>query len=182
MAQSLDLFQDSGILCRNFGSRTDMNNLLRPLFLTLFVASLSGCGWFAVDDQREQNDIQIVQVGQQATLVVPTDQLFYPHSANFTPHAYDILDGAAAYLSSHKVAHINIRAYMNGEATEDLNVILSKAQSGKVMNYLWAHMRSPVWMEVWGMGSHNNIAKSSNERGRQRNRRIDISFMDGTVS
>ncbi len=147
----------------------------------LLAVLCSGCGWFVIDDQREQFDMQVVQLGQKTMLVFPSDRIFYAKTANFRPHAYDMLDGALNYLNAHQVRRMTITGYTNNAGNDWLDEQVSRKQAEQVMRYLTLHMSQPIWINGEGKGSKQPIASTGSMEKQRRNRRITITFMDKTV-
>ena len=153
--------------------------ILQVVALACVAMLCVGCGWLQIDDEREELDMQIVQLGQRTKLVLPSDQLFYGKTANFKPDAYDMLYGAAKYLSQRHVARLQVVAHLNNAGSDVLDQQLSKKQAEQVMKYLWSHMHQPVWVGAKGAGSSQPIVLGSDVANEhQRNRRVTIFFTD----
>ncbi len=151
---------------------------MRMAFLFGFVLLTTGCGWLAMDDERAVLDMQKVQVGQDVTIVVPSDQLFYARTANFKPQAFDMLESLVAYLKDHKVNRFDVKGYVDNLGNDALNKLVSKNQSEEMMRYLWKNLDQVVWARFEGLGAKDPIANDRASISQGRNRRLVVLFHD----
>lgn len=92
------------------------------------------------------------------------------------PMSQRILDDLAVRLKNAPKTHVLIEGFTDniGEALANLNV--SQKRANKVKEYLISKGVSPERLNAIGRGETRFIADNSNAAGREKNRRIEISF------
>ena len=130
-----------------------------------------------------QSGGQVYTIGQRVGIYIPSDQLFEPNSAEFTPQAPAILDSAAAVLQRYPDNNILISGNTSGFGRPGWEKQLSLQRSQKVSAYLWNvginNFKEPGndmrKLNYVGYGDYFPISSDlTNERIRQ-NSRIQIS-------
>jgi OOP family OmpA-OmpF porin len=99
-------------------------------------------------------------------------------SAQLTENAMFILDGVAQSLINYPVKdELEVHGYTSSEGSNSYNMKLSQKRSQSVANYL-ASKGVTNHLVARGYGESNPIADNSTEQGRERNRRVELIWMD----
>lgn len=122
--------------------------------------------------------VQINRVGEDMQLIISTDRLFQPRSANFNAEYLSVLKAVGVLLQCYNKQDVRIEGYTDCCGCDRRNEVLSLAQADKVAKYLWEHGSDSRLLYTKGYGMLNPIANSDNYYGRARNRRIEIIFRD----
>lgn len=127
---------------------------LKLLALSLIVFLLYGCRSAApqpknleversvkmvqLSRQLESFGARVIQTGQTLCIILPSDQIFNPHSANFTASATGMLNTTASLMAILETTSAQIAGYTDAERRAAQNVALSARQAQVVANYLWS--------------------------------------------
>ena len=173
-----------------------MNKYLKILILSLMPAamfSLAGCGLDApqpgdiivkaaapaTTDQKQklysyllgEQGISVLQVGETRTIVISSDYLFTPKSANFNPDYVKFLKIVGQLINSYDTTSIQITAYTSAPGAAEQ--ALTEKQAQKVLNYLEKSGVNTRLIYAKGYGNLNPVAINSDS---QFNRRVEIKF------
>ena len=99
---------------------------------------------------------------------------FVSGSAELTPHARDVLDNVASQLISHTQVKIQIRAHTDNTGSAKSNQNLSKQRVIAVARYLIGKGIATSRLSARAYGESRPIANNNTERGRGKNRRVEI--------
>lgn len=122
--------------------------------------------------------VQVNRVGEDMQVIIASDRLFQPNSANFNPEYVMVLKAVGILLQCYNKMDVRIEGYTDCCGCEDRNKMLSLTQANAVAKYLWEHGSDSRVLYTKGFGDLNPIANSDNYFGRARNRRIEIIFRD----
>lgn len=122
--------------------------------------------------------VKVNRVGEDMQLIISSDRLFKPLSANFNPEYIKVLKAVGVLLQCYDKIDVRIEGYTDCCGCEDRNRVLSLEQANAVAKYLWEHGSDSRVLYTKGYGLLNPIANSDNYYGRSRNRRIEILFRD----
>lgn len=122
------------------------------------------------------NGVQVLQVGDEIKLILPSDRFFHPNSPNLNPNYYRVLDDIAKFLRKFKKVNIQVAVYTDNLGSWRRNLALSRLQARNMMNYLWLCGVDARLMYAVGYGDAYPIASNSTPKGRYMNRRIEISL------
>jgi OOP family OmpA-OmpF porin len=99
-------------------------------------------------------------------------------SAQLTENAMFILDGVAQSLVNYPLKdELEVHGYTSSEGSNAYNMKLSQRRSQSVANYL-ASKGVTNHLVARGYGESNPITDNSTEQGRERNRRVELIWMD----
>lgn len=122
--------------------------------------------------------VQVNRVGEDMQLIIASDRLFQPNSANFNGDYVPVLKAVGLLLQCYNKEDVRIEGYTDCCGCEQRNQRLSLTQADKVAKYLWGHGSDSRLLYTKGFGQLNPIANSDTYYGRARNRRIEIIFRD----
>lgn len=140
---------------------------------SLSVWMLASCGYMPMEENRSHLDIQLVQLEDSVSLVVPSDLLFYPGTANFKKDYDDTLRAVAAYLQHYYPSSITISAYENASKKPSLNSAIAIQQSKHVATYLQKKQYAVALMMDASTTSPRKMYQGGHAKG---NRRIELRF------
>lgn len=122
--------------------------------------------------------VQVIRVGEDMRVIIPSDLLFKPYSANFKCDYLPVLDGLAQFMWCFDKIDGMVAGFTDCCGESQRNLMLSRLQAQKIGLYLWRKGIDTRLLHTKGFGMKYPIAKQSlkNFHGRARNRRIEITF------
>jgi intracellular multiplication protein IcmN len=87
-------------------------------------------------EKLRSDGIQVVQVGEEVTLVMATNMFFYPNSNNMSFDSKvmkDIID----FINTYPTVNIQVTSYPNKVGNAVRNFALSRSQAEAIAHYLW---------------------------------------------
>jgi outer membrane protein OmpA-like peptidoglycan-associated protein/Tol biopolymer transport system component len=133
----------------------------------------------------ENQDVPALQSGIQLIL---QNMLFDYNKARLRGNSERELDKLSDFLNEHPQIKILISGHTDAIGDAEYNLRLSRARAEAVMNYLIQKGISKNRLKAVGLGQSRPIARNDNQDGsdnplgRQLNRRIEISILDGDAS
>lgn len=127
-------------------------------------------------DQLMNRDVNVIELGDQLMVVVPSARIFDGQSDKIKPTAYTTLNLIATYINSHTTELVKISAYTDDIGTPSRNVALTRMQAKSVEKYLVATGVNTRVLYSEGYGGTNLVAKNSAEWGTSDNYRIEITM------
>lgn len=131
---------------------------------------------YTMVDKLQYNGVQVIQLGDEVKLILPSDRFFTSDSSLLNINYYPILAETTQFLSQFHKITIKIAGYTDNQGTWQRNLALSRAQARHIMAYLWSYGVDTRLIYAAGYGSENPIASNSTAKGRQLNRRIEITL------
>lgn len=120
--------------------------------------------------------VKIIHVGETITLVLPSDKLFYPDSANINPCYLPVLKVVSEYIFCFEKTNVRIAAYTDCKCSPFRNLVLTQAQAQTIAKRLWCNGIDARLLYAAGYGSDCPIASNGTCIGRIQNRRVEICF------
>jgi outer membrane protein OmpA-like peptidoglycan-associated protein len=91
-----------------------------------------------------------------------------------------ILDGVIDVLVNHpEITRLRIEGHTDSVGSNNLNEQLSQGRAEAVMNYMYSQGIAEGRLEAKGYGEAKPIAPNSSRRGREQNRRVEFTILDG---
>ncbi len=119
--------------------------------------------------------ITVQKTGKGSILTVPERVLFDFNKFILKPQAKKALDVVADYIRSHPARQIVVTGYTDNVGTDAYNLRLSLQRAQSVADYLMDCGRiDPKLFKIVGKGKANPIADNATEKGRAKNRRVEI--------
>lgn len=113
----------------------------------------------------------------EVSILLSSDVLFSTNSSNLTDEAQGILEQVAQEIDDASSENVDIDGYADNTGSDSINMPLSKERAESVESALNALItRTGVTFTVEGHGSADPIADNSTEEGRDRNRRVSVTF------
>lgn len=126
----------------------------------------------------ERVGVETHRVGEDMKVVIPSDLLFLPHSANFNCRYQFVLPHIASLLECYRKEDVRIAGYTDCGGNPDHNKQLSVLQAEKVAKFLWHQGIDARLLYSKGFGALHPVARNQTYYGRSVNRRIEITFRD----
>jgi outer membrane protein OmpA-like peptidoglycan-associated protein len=144
----------------------DAPNLADPQILDLTMIS----------DDTEDNTGR-TESDSEVSIILSSDVLFETNSADLSPDAQEILEQVATEINDANGTEISVDGHADNTGNESVNVPLSLDRAEAVESNLSEMItRNGVTFNVNGHGSSDPIANNDTEEGKERNRRVSITF------
>jgi intracellular multiplication protein IcmN len=161
-------------------------------FLVVWLALLASCASSPTPDdpeiarsskmaqlsqQLEKLGIRVIQAGQTMRVMLPSDKLFNPHSANFTRAATPMLNTLAQLMATLETTSVEVAGFTDVEPSAMQNNALSTRQAQLVADYLWSRGVDARLLYAVGYGS-SHLTSPGLPGGfkNSANRRIEVKF------
>ncbi|MFW6639175.1 OmpA family protein [Nocardiopsis algeriensis] len=117
------------------------------------------------------------EVGEEVSILLSSDVLFETNSSTLSEEAQDILEQVATEIDDASSETVEIDGHADNTGSDSINLPLSQDRAEAVENKLEELITRPgVEFNVTGHGSSNPIATNDTEEGRERNRRVSVTF------
>ncbi|HEX4044923.1 MAG TPA: OmpA family protein [Gammaproteobacteria bacterium] len=144
------------ILGASYGSYIDANTSLR--------------------DQLENRGVNLVELGDQILIVVPSARLFFPQTANIKPQAYSTLNMLVQYINQYTKTLVKVAGYTSASGSPEIDLALSQQQAKHVAKFLLVSGVDARILFAEGYGGSRLIAKNSLNWDSSDNYRIEITL------
>ncbi|MCE3238570.1 MAG: yiaD 2 [Gammaproteobacteria bacterium] len=89
-------------------------------------------------DKLQNRGVNVIVLGDQVMLVLPSVLMFNEMTSNIRPHAYSTLDLVAQYVSQFPNMAVHVGAYTSASGSpRQVNLALSQQQANAILKYLW---------------------------------------------
>ncbi|CAL9421276.1 Peptidoglycan-associated lipoprotein [Nocardiopsis dassonvillei] len=114
---------------------------------------------------------------EEVSILLSSDVLFETNSSNLNDEAEEILEQVALEVDDASATTVNIDGHADNTGSDVTNIPLSEERAEAVKEKLEELItREGINFEVKGHGSSDPIATNSTEEGRERNRRVSVTF------
>lgn len=120
--------------------------------------------------------VNVFYLGQQITVVVSSDRLFYEGTARLHRSEYPTLSLIAEYIRQFRTEGLHVGAYTSKSKDPKRDVALTEQQAQSVVQFLWREGVNARMITGLGYGSTLPIANEDSINGQVANRRIEIQF------
>ncbi len=124
--------------------------------------------------------VQVIRVGQTIKVVLHTDRMFAPSSANLYRSYQSVLTTVANYVRTFKTGTVVVTGYsdnvVRGRGVKDHKQLLTALQAQVVSDFLWSRRIKTSLIVAQGVGKHKAVAWNGSYLGRSINRRIEVTF------
>lgn len=115
--------------------------------------------------------------GEEISILLSSDVLFETNRSDLNDEAQGILEQVAQEIDDANSSTVSIDGYADNTGEDSINIPLSKERAESVESALSDLInREGVHLEVEGHGSADPIANNNTEEGRERNRRVSVTF------
>ncbi len=123
-------------------------------------------------EQLRQQGVGVIQVGETMRIVLTSDQIFNPHSANLSARA-KVLDTVACLMLLLQTTSAEVGGHTNAGSSYRVDQALSEQQAQVVADYLWTKGLDTRLMYTKGYGASHPLSANSSSPV---NRRVEIRF------
>ena len=127
-------------------------------------------------DELSYGNVQLVQVGEDIMLVLPSHNFFYANSSHLNEKYFSVLDYIAKFINNYETTMIKVAGYTDSTGDPLRSIALSRQQAQNIAQYLTSRGVNARYVYATGYGSDYSIATNSTEEGRRSNNRVQISF------
>ena len=120
--------------------------------------------------------VNILTLGQDYLLVIPSSLLFATQSPKLTWESYQLLNEVVCYLQQFRKITIHVNAFSSQFVSERREHALTLARAKTVAEYLWSQGIDSRFIFTQGSGSDKPIVVSKGGGDLSPNARIEISF------
>ncbi|WP_231391353.1 MULTISPECIES: OmpA family protein [Nocardiopsis] len=114
---------------------------------------------------------------EEISILLSSDVLFETNSAVLSPEAQEILEQVASEINDASSDVVQVDGHADNTGSESINVPLSLERAEAVESVLSELVtRDGVTFDVEGHGASDPIADNNTEEGRERNRRVSVTF------
>lgn len=125
-----------------------------------------------LDDQTGRTESS-----DEVSIILSSDVLFETGSDELSEDAEEILQQVATEIDDASSDTVNIDGHADNTGSDSINLPLSRDRAESVESALSALItRDGISFEVEGYGSSDPIASNDTEEGRERNRRVSVTF------
>jgi outer membrane protein OmpA-like peptidoglycan-associated protein len=127
--------------------------------------------------QRLQNTgVSVTRVGDSIVLNMPSNITFDSDQSDVKPEFYDTLNSVALVFQEFDQTLIDVAGHTDSDGSDDYNQDLSRRRAGSVARYLSSQQVGRDRFSVDGRGEREPIASNASARGKQQNRRVEITI------
>ena len=131
---------------------------------------------FAMQRRLEKQHVQIISLGQDYLISIPSALIFPDQSPQLTWTSYQLLNDVACYLQQFRMIAVNITTYSSQYMSESRERALTLARSKTVANYLWSQGIDSRFVFTEGLGSDKPILGIAKQTDESPNSRVEITF------
>ncbi len=128
----------------------------------------------------KQQGVQVIQVGETISIIIPSDPLFQGDSANLNHHSFYALTLVADFLRLYSKTFVEVAGYtdyIDDPSFLKRNELLTSQQAAQVSKYLWSKGIDSRMLYAAGYGSSRPVSNATTMTGgNAENRRIEIHF------
>lgn len=127
-------------------------------------------------DRLDNRGANVIVLGDQILIVIPSARIFNAMSASIKPTAYSTLDLIAEYINGYTKMLVKISAYTNDLGSKRVNLALSNQQAQSVAKYFTASGVDARVLYAAGYGGTRLVDKNALEWDKSDNYRIEITL------
>lgn len=146
---------------------------MRVILIIILSIFLTSClrHKLSLPQKLQADGVRIIHAGETIRLVLSSDVLFMPESANIQTCQYPVLNDVAKYLRRYEKVLIIVAAYKNPSPDARYDLALTRQQAYNVVTYLWNRNVDARMMEGVGFGGECRLSSECSM-----NRRVEIVF------
>ncbi|RUQ88073.1 MULTISPECIES: type IVB secretion system protein IcmN/DotK [Legionella] len=145
------------------------------------VAGAADAAIMAMQKQFNKAGIQVISLGQDYLISIPSSALFANHSPRLLWEGHGLLNDVACYLKQFRKISVNVTAYSNKCGSPQRERALTLARARAVGDYLWSQNIDSRFIFTHGLGSDKPIVGFDQGGDQSPNSRIEITFRDAVA-
>lgn len=119
---------------------------------------------------------RVVEHGQDIQVLLWVDNTFIKNTSRLTPQALRTLGQVVLLMHQYPSLHIRIEGYTDNRGKAKTNQLITLRRAMAVADYFRNHGIDSGRIAMSGMGSANPIASNDTAKGRQMNRRVELTL------
>ncbi len=127
-------------------------------------------------DQLSGEGVKIIHYGQTIRIILMTDFVFKPQSANLYPDYRFVLGHVARLMATYQKTYVKVVAFSDSKGDLTHKNVLTARQAQVVATTLWNGGNNTRLQYAVSSGYSQPVDWNDSARGRFMNRRIEISF------
>lgn len=125
----------------------------------------------------QKNNVQVVQVGQTFRIILSSNLLFAPNSANINnDYVNTVMPLIAQYIRGYDKPSVTVTAYSASASNPVILLALTNRQAQVISSELWLNNINARLLSAQGKASQDSIASNQTPHGRYANNRVEIQF------
>lgn len=146
---------------------------MRTIFMVILSIFLVSCvrHKISLGQKLRSEGVRIIHVGETIRLVLSSDVLFMPESANIQDCQYPVLNDIAKFLRRYQKVVVIVAAYKNPSGDPHYDQALTRQQASNVVTYLWNQDIDARMIEGIGFGGKCRLSSQC-----ALNQRLEIVF------
>lgn len=145
------------------------------------VDGASDAGIISLQARLSKAAINVISLGQDYLVVIPSGLLFATQSPRLTWESYQVLNEVVCYLQQFRKVSVNVRAFSSKYVSKEREHALTLARAEAVAEYLWSQGIDSRFIFTQGAGSDKPIVAFKTRGDLSPNSRIEISFRRAIV-
>lgn len=130
-----------------------------------------------ISDSLEGDNTGRTETSEEVSIILSSDVLFETNSSELTSEAESIIEQVAREIDDSNSPTVSIDGHADNTGDDSINIPLSQERAESVEASLSELITgSSVEFNVEGHGSADPIADNGTEEGRERNRRVSVTF------
>lgn len=117
-----------------------------------------------------EQGVSIISMGETKTIIIASDVLFQPHSANLSPSYRKNLSIITKFINQYDTVSVSVKAYTN--KSDPVALALTEKQAQNVLRFLDNHGLNTRLVYAQGEGNHSPVSRNNHYF----NRRVEIKF------
>lgn len=131
----------------------------------------------AISDSLEEDQTGRTESSEEVSVILSSDVLFETNSSTLNEEAAEILEQVSQEIDDASASVVSVDGHADNTGNNSINLPLSEERAESVESTLVDLIsREDVSFEVTGHGSADPIADNETEEGRERNRRVSVTF------
>lgn len=131
----------------------------------------------AISDSLEDDQTGRSESSEEVSIILSSDVLFETNSSSLNDEANEILEQVAQEIDDADSSVVSVDGYADNTGNDSINIPLSQERAESVESALSdLTTRGNISFDVEGHGSAEPIADNDTDEGRERNRRVSVTF------
>ncbi len=127
--------------------------------------------------QLQKNNVQVVQVGQTFRIILSSDLLFEPNSANIkNAYVNTVMPMIAQFIRAYDKPSVSVTAYSADGSNTAVLLALTNRQAQVISSELWLNNINARLLSAQGKANQDSISSNQTPHGRYANNRVEIQF------
>ena len=126
--------------------------------------------------QLANTGIEVIRNGNNIDLILPGDITFATNSVSVSGQFNPVLQDVARVLNSYPKTILMIEGHTDSTGSEHYNQALSERRADAVRSVLIVNNVNTNRMTTVGMGEYQPKASNTTEKGKQQNRRVELTI------